>query len=210
MKRKYYMRGLGIGIIVTALVCAFAFSKDSPAMTDDEIIARAKQLGYIKKEEAVTAEDINKIKENEKETGRPEVSPEATPQPTKEPTIEAPLPPDEPGQPTPVTEHGNKSEGAKTPSPKATQVPKETMPPEPIETPAATSTPVADAYTVVVERGMTARRVAEQLESLGVVASAEDFVKYLMEKKLTDFINVGRFTIPSGASYEEIGRILTK
>lgn len=202
MKRKYYMRGLGIGILVTALVCAFTMPKDSPAMTDDEIIARAGQLGYIKKEETVTAEDINKIKENGKVTEQPKVSqeasPETTPEPTSEPTVEVPLPPEMPSPSFEVPQI--------TKTPEATQVPVEIVTPEPV----VTNLPAADSYTVVVERGMTARRVAEQLEDLGAVSSADAFVKYLQERKLTDFINIGSFTIPSGASYEDIGRILTK
>ena len=37
-----------------------------------------------------------------------------------------------------------------------------------------------------------------------------DSNSYLRRNNLTDFINIGTFTIPEGASYEEIARILTK
>jgi len=60
-----------------------------------------------------------------------------------------------------------------------------------------------------VKRGATARRVAEQLEEAGAVEDSEAFVKYLQSRKLTDFINIGTFTIPHGASHAEIARILT-
>jgi len=46
MKRKYYMRGLGVGILVTAILCAIALPKNTEPMTDAEVIARAKDLGY--------------------------------------------------------------------------------------------------------------------------------------------------------------------
>lgn len=46
MERKYYLRGLGIGIAVTAIIMGIALSGDK-AMTDDEIIARARELGMV-------------------------------------------------------------------------------------------------------------------------------------------------------------------
>lgn len=46
MKLKYYLRGLGLGIVVTAIIMSIVSSKNRK-MTDAEIIARAKQLGLI-------------------------------------------------------------------------------------------------------------------------------------------------------------------
>ena len=46
MERKYYLRGLGIGIAVTAIIMGIALSGDRK-MTDAEIIARAKELGMV-------------------------------------------------------------------------------------------------------------------------------------------------------------------
>ncbi|MBD5449402.1 MAG: endolytic transglycosylase MltG [Lachnospiraceae bacterium] len=46
MERKYYLRGLGIGIVVTAIIMGIALSGDK-AMTDEEIISRAKKLGMV-------------------------------------------------------------------------------------------------------------------------------------------------------------------
>lgn len=46
MERKYYLRGLGLGIIITAIIMGFA-GKGKPAMTDEEIMQRAKELGMI-------------------------------------------------------------------------------------------------------------------------------------------------------------------
>ena len=44
MKLKYYLRGLGIGIIVTTVILAVSFSKKEIKMSDEEIMARAAQL----------------------------------------------------------------------------------------------------------------------------------------------------------------------
>lgn len=219
MKRKYYMRGLGVGILVTAILCAFAYPKQSEPMTDAEVIARAKQLGYVKDEGGVTPDDIDKIKENGKVSGTPGVTedpestpnitdePEGTPGPTSSPvpTPEPPNPPDGPEKPdVPATP---------TPAvkPTATSVPTK----KPTEKPKATATPVGSvssdgkSYTITVERGMTATRVAERLAAAGAISDVNDFISYLRKNNLTDFINIGKFTIPKGASYEEIGHLLT-
>lgn len=55
MELKYYLRGLGLGIIITALIMGFSLSGKQP-MTDAEIMARAKQLGMI--EDTVLAADM--------------------------------------------------------------------------------------------------------------------------------------------------------
>ena len=48
MKLKYYLRGLGIGIAVTALVMGLALAKTTKeSMTDEEIKERAAKLGMV-------------------------------------------------------------------------------------------------------------------------------------------------------------------
>ena len=44
MERKYYLRGLGLGIVVTAIIMGVALP-GRRRMTDEQIIARAKELG---------------------------------------------------------------------------------------------------------------------------------------------------------------------
>lgn len=228
MKRKYYMRGLGFGILITAILCAVALPNKAKSISDAEVIARAKELGYVKKEEGVTAEDINKIKDNEKVTGTPQVTgendvtPPVTdvseetpgPTPTPDPT---PAPPDAPEEPEKPASSTPKPTEKATPAPKATATatPKPTITVVPTKTPGPTATavptktPSSGAYTVTVERGATAQRVADRLEEMGAIADADAFVSYLKKQNLTDFINIGKFTIPQGASHADIAKILT-
>ena len=44
MKLKYYLRGLGIGIIVTAVIMGISSGGKTEKLTDDQILARAKEL----------------------------------------------------------------------------------------------------------------------------------------------------------------------
>ena len=69
MKRKYYLRGLGIGILVTAFI--LGITSDKPrAMTDEEVMARAKELGMV--ENTV----LSNIGSNHPDTEPPETTPE--------------------------------------------------------------------------------------------------------------------------------------
>ena len=49
MKLKYYLKGLGIGMIISAalLGALFYFYADGQSMTDAEVIERARQLGMV-------------------------------------------------------------------------------------------------------------------------------------------------------------------
>lgn len=49
MKLKYYLMGLGIGIFITTLVLSIGNKKEK--LSDEEIIARARELGMVMKDE---------------------------------------------------------------------------------------------------------------------------------------------------------------
>ena len=72
MELKYYLRGLGLGIVVTAIIMGIVSSRSS-AMTDDEIIARAKQLGMTENRvlTETTAEDADAHNEPDDEGQEP-------------------------------------------------------------------------------------------------------------------------------------------
>ena len=47
MKLKYYLRGMGIGVILTAIIMGFALGGRNKPVSDAEIIERAKNLGMV-------------------------------------------------------------------------------------------------------------------------------------------------------------------
>lgn len=53
MKLKYYLRGMGIGIILTAIIMGFALGGHKRAMSDAEVIERAKDLGMTESSQGV-------------------------------------------------------------------------------------------------------------------------------------------------------------
>ena len=59
MNLKYYLRGLGVGFIVCALVLGIHhFRKNDSSMTDDQIRARAEQLGMVEASSRLTDNDV--------------------------------------------------------------------------------------------------------------------------------------------------------
>lgn len=57
MKFKYYLRGAGIGLIVSAVILMIAFSKYNKKLTDDDIIKRAQELGMVMDDVASNKDD---------------------------------------------------------------------------------------------------------------------------------------------------------
>ena len=87
MKLKYYLRGLGIGMIVTALILGISFSnrqdQTSQIMTDDQIRERAAELGMVDSSELTLAALHNSAKQPTEGT------PEETTQTQEQNNIEA-------------------------------------------------------------------------------------------------------------------------
>ena len=98
MKLKYYLRGLGIGILVTTVILSLA-GVGRKNMTDEEVVKRAKELGMV--ESTLLSELPDQTKAEEVRTPEPENSP--APEETTT-TPETPAAPEE----TPVSpEDGN-------------------------------------------------------------------------------------------------------
>ena len=53
MKLRMYLRGLGLGMIVTAIVLSFGVKSENRTMTDAEVRARAKELGMVEDSETL-------------------------------------------------------------------------------------------------------------------------------------------------------------
>ena len=59
MKLKYYMRGIGIGVLVTTIILVIAFAFSGNNMSDEEIINRAKKLGMVESSKTMTNSTTN-------------------------------------------------------------------------------------------------------------------------------------------------------
>ena len=87
MKLKYFLRGLGAGIIFGALIMLAAYmTSGSYKVSDDEIIKRAKELGMVESDKniIVSTED----KKEDKSTEEPKSTDTKTTEKTTEATTE--------------------------------------------------------------------------------------------------------------------------
>ncbi len=198
MKLKYYLRGLGIGMMVTALILGISFSnrqgQAAQTMTDDQIRERAAELGMVDSGELTLAELQNSAKqptentpEDVKETQ--ETQTEVSPVTTTEPEI--------------------------TTQPEATKAPEATSEPEATEAPAITTVPDMAAPEqgqtagITINRGDDSGSVSRRLYEAGLVEDARVFDSYLCNNGYSRSINPGTYEIASGTSEEEIAKIIT-
>lgn len=188
MKKKYFVRGLGIGIIFGALIMLAAYlTSGKGSLSDEEVMKRAQELGMVKKSEYVLDSEVTS-EETITEAVTTE-APVATEKATEEATTEAP------GTTERATEEAT-TEAATT---------------EKATTEAAT-TEQMDAKTkatITVSGGMSSETISSLLENAGLVDSASKFNSFLVQNGYDKKLETGSFDISGGMTYEEIARILT-
>ena len=204
MKLKYYLRGLGIGMIVTALILGISFSnrqdQTSQIMTDDQIRERAAELGMVDSSELTLAALQNSEKQPTEGT------PEETTQTQEQNNIEA-----EPEttvhaetQATVEPETTQESEATTEPEPEKTAGPETTAEPEVTEAPQRTQT-----ASITIQRGDDSGSASRRLYEAGLVENAKAFDNYLCNNGYSRSINPGTYEIAPGTSEEEIAKIIT-
>ena len=184
MKLKYYLRGLGIGIIVTTIILVSCFSMQKPKMTDAQIIEKASQLGMIMPEQdsVVAAETETTEPEETQQKNEQQVAAEEAQQETEQQT--------------------------EVPKEQATEETQQDAPSEDTENAESEEPAQQEPFTLVVNRGDVCRTMCENLAAYGVIDDSEGLRKYLSEVGYASFISAGTYQIPYHASYEEITNIL--
>lgn len=232
MEKKYYFRGLGLGIIVTAVIMGIALSDGGKKekMTDAEVIARAKELGMIEdstlleaaeaenaedgQEEAETPpaqketavkKDIAVAKEKEEAEKKAEAEQKPEPVPEEETPVE--------GAPESLEERENKAANGNqsetdTGKKHSTDTNEMTKPDEDGEkTEKKASTEAVKSVTITSGDG--SYTVAKKLADAGAVSSANAYDNFLCANGYDKKLRPGTFKIPAGASDEEIAKIVT-
>ncbi len=209
MNLKYYLRGLGIGIIVTALILGFSVGGKEKTLSNEEIKERAKELGMTE-ENVVLADLVSDDSEGEEKPEENTAGPEAEnvssmPDQTEKP--EETMVPEKTPEATPSAA----ATVTPTASPKVEEEPTATPKQTPSATPEAESTVGSkDTITIQIVSGDTSYSISGKLEEAGLVTSAYEYDLYLCEKGYDKRLNVGTFEVPIGAGPEEIARILAR
>lgn len=216
MRLKYYMRGLGIGIVVTAVIMGVSSNGKKESLTDAQIIARAKELGMVDGVLSELQEGESAESETMEETvgteaaDTEETSPEGTEAAaditdgdavTGESEAEAAGPEEAEidmdlehfeagGVPEAQEEDGNSgnAEGSEAGGENETDI---------------------KLYTVAVYPGEGSYTVSRKLAALGLVESANLFDDFLCQNGYDKKLCTGNYRVKEGATAEEIAKVLT-
>lgn len=204
MKLKYYLRGLGIGMIVTALILGISFSnrqdQTSQIMTDDQIRERAAELGMVDSSELTLAALQNS--EKQPTEGTPEETTQTQEQNNIETEPETTVPAET--QATVEPETTQEPEATAEPEPEKTAAPETTAEQEVTEAPQRTQT-----ASITIQRGDDSGSASRRLYEAGLVENAKAFDNYLCNNGYSRSINPGTYEIAPGTSEEEIAKIIT-
>ena len=218
MNLKYYLRGLGIGIIVTALIMGIVTGGKGRSLSDEEIIKRAEQLGMTmesdvlsealpeaEEEEAPMQEDASvqaELQDNAMENGEQDPqNAEAAPQEegaeegTEQQTEES-IPDEEAEESLPEEIQQDGTEGADA-APEGEDL-------QEADDQAEKEIPIS------ISGGEGSMSVCRKLQEAGLVASASEFDTFLCQNGYDKKLKAGDFEIPEQADPEQIARILCR
>ncbi|KSV60709.1 hypothetical protein [Acetivibrio ethanolgignens] len=105
MKVKYFLRGLGMGIIFTTLLMMTVVGTKKEALADEEIMTRASLLGMVRADEGLEPKETPAVTETPVATETPNVTktPVATEKPVETRPPEETKEPEKPKEPEYVT-----------------------------------------------------------------------------------------------------------
>ena len=192
MKLKYFMRGLGIGIIFGAIVmlAAAAGKTDKEKLSNEEIIKRAEKLGMVMATDTdADAKTVEEVISNTEKTTEATETEEKTEVSTEETT----------------TEEITTTEAQTTEEKKTTESTTESKKDKTTEDSHNTFTEA----TITVTGGMESTEVAAMLEKAEIIKDAEDFDNYLVTQGISNKIQINTFKLNSNMTYEEIAKIIT-
>ena len=195
MKLKYYLRGLGIGMAVTALILGISFSgrqgQEAQTLTDEQIRERASELGMVDSSELTLAALQNSAQSQT--TMEPEVTEESKLTTDPETTTE----PEATAEPETTAELEMTTEFETTTEPETTEEPELITAPEQSQT------------TITIKKGSDSGSVSRMFYEAGLVENAKAFDNYLCNNGYSRSINPGIYEIAPGTSEEEIAKIIT-
>lgn len=196
MKLRMYLRGLGIGIVVTALLMGFT-TAGSNKISNNEIIERAEALGMVMEDNTIRGVAPESEPKSEEMTAEPVT--EETPKESNTETTE----------PTAEPEVEIKEESSEEKSEEQSEEKKNPEKEQADEKPAETAVVTTGSFTLEIAGGSGSETVSALLEKGGAVRSAAEFDEYLCNNGYDHRITAGKHVIPAGSDYETIAKIIT-
>lgn len=202
MKLKSYLRGLGLGIIVTTIILVIAFNKRNVGMTDSDIVSRAYELGMVETSlygNGDENEDSQEIPDDSPQQNNTETSGEGMVDPDNNQEMYV--------EPQPVIPAVTTEEPAfKETTPAET---KETTTQNTVATTVSEETQ-GEIMIIVFDNITSATKASTILYEAGLISDVQDFNDYLTQQGWVTRVSEGTFEFRMGMTYEEIAKIITR
>ena len=181
MKLKYYLRGLGTGILFATIILFISYSYK---MSDKQIKERASELGMIYPDAEETSSSV--ISSDDTTLNEQSTEEQTTNQVSSE-------------------EKSSEENTTKEETTQETTKKEETTE----ETTTKNNTP-QKTYELTVTSRTTSIDVSNKLESAGIIGDADKFNDYLCDNGYSSRIQNGTFTVNSSMSYEELAEFIIR
>lgn len=227
---KYYLRGLGIGIIVTAVIMGVSAGTKPAELTDAQIVARAKELGMVdgvlaqlpaaqEEKEAEQTADAAKPDEKAADAAKPDAAKadDKAADAAKADAVKVDEKAADAAKADAVKTDAEKAadaakadaakqdaqaeDAAKTDAAKTDVAKDETAKPEP---------EVVSKVVITIYPGEGSYTVSRKLAALGLVESADIYDKFLCQNGYDKKLITGNHEIEAGMTADEIARALTR
>lgn len=225
MNLKYYLRGLGVGIVVTSLILGIGLGSRKETLSNEEIKERARELGMV--EESITVAEAAAQKEEEAQEAEVTVAPvpEENAESDAEPIVNAaPGVSSEPEVSSePAVSTGAAPEASEKPNVSAASEPAASTAAEAGATPEAGVKPVADEaeedsgtapekeiVDITINPGEGSYVISQKLEQSGLIDDAAEYDAYLCDNGFHTKLRAGVHKIPMGSTREEIAKLLCR
>lgn len=205
MKLKYYLRGLGIGIVVTALLMGYSNKNHAAEQTvqgqtqesagdlladriGEEISTESEEVSESEMAENTFTEEVTSEPESETETTM--VQTEETSD-TESETVQTAV----------IEDISVESESQKSEESSETESVEQTASTQPVN--------ITGAVEITIARGDDSGTVARKLQNAGLVENASEYDAYLMQHGYDKKIRVGSVTIPTDSTWQEIAEYIS-
>lgn len=232
MNLKYYLRGLGVGIVVTSLILGIGLGSRKETLSNEEIKERARTLGMV--EESITVAEAAAQKEEEAQEkvtadpvpeenaeGDAEMIVSAEPEVSSEPAVSVSASPETSEEPK--VSAASEPEASEEPNASAASEPEASAEPEAGAAPEAGVKPVADEaeedsgtapakeiVDITINPGEGSYVISQKLEQSGLVDDATEYDAYLCDNGYHTKLRAGVHKIPMGSTREEIAKLLCR
>ena len=196
MKKKYFFRGLGFGLIIGALVMMVGIKSGSFADTKKNDPSKGDAVEVVASEETTeSAKTTETATETTKEDAA-KATTEATTEATKETTTE---------NTTKATTEATTESTTKATTEATTETTTETTTEATTET---TTEEKKKGGSITIKPGMYAEAISQALYDIGMVDGVQDFYDYLVSSGNSMKLMCGTFTFKGDETYDEMITIM--